>query len=72
MGEERKFEKGGVAKGPTILLASHSFCNLALVTTERSKALFRLGESMAYRSPTKLMRKPKQKPSIRYCVKAGL
>ena len=30
MGEVRKFEKGGVAKGPTILPALHSFCNLAL------------------------------------------
>ena len=72
MGEVRKFQKGGVAKGPTILPALHSFCNLALVTMGRSKALFRLGESMAHRSPTKLMREPKLKPSIRYCFKAGL
>ena len=29
-------------------------------------------ESMAHRSATKLMRKPKLKHSIRYCVEAGL
>ena len=71
-GRGAEIRKGGVVKGPTILPSSHYFCNLALVTTERSKALFRLGESMAHRSPTKLMRKPKLIPSIRYCVKAGL
>ena len=71
-GRGAKIRKGGVAKGPTILPASHSFCDLALVTMGRSKALFRLGESMAHRSPTKLMQKPKLKPPIRCCVKAGL
>ena len=60
MGEVRKFGKGGVAKGLTI----------GESTARRSPKTIR--ESMAHRSATKLMRKPKLKPSIRYCVEAGL
>ena len=60
MGEVRKFEKGGVAKGPT----------KGEYMARRSPTTIR--ESMAHRSATKLMRKPKLKPSMRYCVEAGL
>ena len=60
MGEVRKYENGGVAKGSTI----------GESMARRSPTTIR--ESMAHRSATKLMRKPKLKPSIRYCAEAGL
>ena len=60
MGEVRKFEKGGVAKGPT---KGESMARRSPTT---------IRESMAHRSAKKLMGKPKLKPSIRYCVEAGL
>ena len=51
-GEQRNLEKGGVENGPTILPASHSLRNLALIISGCSKALLRLGEADAERSPT--------------------
>ena len=70
-GEQRKFGKGGEEKGPAILPASSSFSSLAVTTWGCSCALFKLGDSKGRLSPINLIRKPKEKPSIKYCFKAG-
>ena len=53
-------------KGPTIRPAAHSLHNFVTVIAGWFKALLRLEDSYASRSPTKCTRKPKRKPSMRY------
>ena len=58
MGEERKSGKGGRVKGPAILPAEISLCNLDVTKCAFWRALFRLGDSKRVRSPINRMRKP--------------
>ena len=58
MGEERKSGKGGRVKGPAILSAESSFCNLDVTKSGFWRALFRLGDSKRLRPPINCMQNP--------------
>ena len=59
----------GVVKGPTIRPAANFLRNFVSVISGWFKALLRLEDSYASRSPTKCTRKPKRKPSMRYLLR---
>ena len=57
MGEEWKSGKGGLVKGPAILPAVISFCNLDVTKSVFWRALLRLGDTKRARPRYKLYAK---------------